>query len=341
MAVYKIYPVAEQGSVKFSSYYTNASGQVSWLDRDGKTIKRGAPPKDVRPFGQMVSRGAPLSLNYNKGVVEDERVLLYFKDHPNVVCNGYENKNLTNPQFILEVESEIINQDHKILQQHGVIWNQINSMSLQDLRNTAFLFNEFDPSKMDEEELKVKLVGVRFDGPAVTKTHVTPGGERVLIFNDFRTRDAEEKEMLIIIMKAINWNILKMENGQFVVGTTAVGSTPEEVLLTCRANSDLYKSHIRAKVVRADENIQSTAAKEATKPLTAVSFSEIKKPEPRPNIAVQAGKGIVPEPEGIAEGKFFKGYKPELTEAEIAEGWYVESAGFGNYKTFLAKKEQV
>lgn len=334
MSNYKIYPAAKLGSVKLSSLYINGEGQYTWLDRDGVTIKMGQPPAGVRPFGKMISNGVPLVVPFI-GLPEQVRVLQFWKDHPGMICNGYENKFLKNPQFMLEVETEVVHENFKVMSEKGLIYNQLTLMDEQGLRNIAFLMNEFDPSKMSREELLVKLCGVRFDGPAVTKKQKDYAGKDVLIFNHFRTREDEEKEMLLVIMKAINWSILKMENGQFMVGTNAVGSNPEEVLLTCRANPELYKGHIRAKVIRADQN------KEVEKPAylnNAPDFSEVK--NPKPDIAIKSGRATE-IPAGV---QFFKGVKPELTPEEVAEGWTVESAGFGNYRKFppvVAKTTEV
>lgn len=338
MSTYKIYPVAEFGEVKLSSHYIRSDGKHVYIDRDGKTVIEGTPPKDVRPFGQMVSRTKPLIVHYTQGLPADEKVLNHWRDQSGMTCNGYVNKNLKAKQFVLEIESEVIYEANKLIQQKLLIANQLNGASTESLRNTAFLMGEFNPKNMEREEIFTKLVGVRFDGPALTKKHKTPNGE-VLIFNDFRTRQDEEKEMLLVIMKAINWDILKMESGQFMSGATALGSTPEEVLLTCRANPDMYSNNIRAKVVRADQNVPDAEAQ----PVPSFDFAEVAEQQaPVKPVATNTEKHLRPAPssdiwdrriEKKLPPNVFKG-KPELTEEEVTSGWRVKSIGFGKFKKY-------
>jgi hypothetical protein len=239
-----IIPQRTRGSITIvGSYRDKKTDKEKFLLSNGKKVVTALEEKD-RVFQHTFESGYPLTFNFNDDDFQDSAVIEFWKNHPLIKTDGYENPNFVAEQFVFEIKEEKVRVDYEALLSKLKAVHIISSMTERERRDLTFALGS-DPRSMSTKEVYLHLVGLTLNGIAIAKR------ESVFVFNQIR---GVERVATIYANKAIQLGIVKKEGVIFKVGGRNLGGSVDAVISAIIADNELFENYIKPEVDRVEKD---------------------------------------------------------------------------------------
>jgi len=239
-----IIPQRTRGSITIvGSYRDRKTDKEKFLLSNGKKVVSALEEKD-RVFQHTFESGYPLTFNFNDDDFQDSAVIEFWKNHPLIKTDGYENPNFVAEQFVFEIKEEKVRVDYEALLSKLKAVHIISSMTERERRDLTFALGS-DPRSMSTKEVYLHLVGLTLNGIAIAKR------ESVFVFNQIR---GVERVATIYANKAIQLGIVKKEGVIFKVGGRNLGGSVDAVISAIIADNELFENYIKPEVDRVEKD---------------------------------------------------------------------------------------
>ncbi len=231
-----------KGGNAFSGSYK--TGDKHWFlveDVDGKRVTHKLEAGD-RVFSRVFQPETVVSFEIPEG---DNRILDFFKNHPHVMTEGYQNKNFkpSVPSFRLDVPDERVEHQYKQLQQKVFVVDKVRTLSYEDMIDLAFALGgnprDKEGSLYQPKEVFTYLIGQQLDGLACKNV------DRCI---SVWKLSKVEKAASVYAHKAIRYGIVSHEGGVYKTANVTLGSTIEQVIAHFKADADVFNNYIRPEV---------------------------------------------------------------------------------------------
>ena len=234
----QITPQRTRGSITIvGSYRDKKTDREKYLLSNGKKVVLVLDEKD-RVFQHTFEAGYPLSFSFDDNSFEDQAVIEFWKNHPLVKTDGYENPNFVAEQFVFEIKEEKVRVDFDALISKLVCVEQVSKMSGRERRDLAFSLGS-DPRNMSDKEVYLHLIGLTLSGIAIASR------EAVSTYLSIRTN---ERIATVYANKAISYGIVKKEGSVFKIGGRNAGTTIDAVISLILSDNDMFENYIKPEV---------------------------------------------------------------------------------------------
>jgi len=210
---------------------------------NGKKVVSALEEKD-RVFQHTFESGYPLTFTFNDDDFQDSAVIEFWKNHPLIKTDGYENPNFVAEQFVFEIKEEKVRVEYDALLSKLKAVHIISSMTERERRDLTFALGS-DPRTMSTKEVYLHLVGLTLNGIAIAKR------ESVFVFNQIR---GIERVATIYANKAIQLGIVKKEGVVYKVGGRNLGGSVDAVISAIIADNELFENYIKPEVDRVEKD---------------------------------------------------------------------------------------
>jgi hypothetical protein len=239
-----IIPQRTRGSITIvGSYRDRKTDKEKFLLSNGKKVVSALEEKD-RVFQHTFESGYPLTFNFNDDDFQDSAVIEFWKNHPLIKTDGYENPNFVAEQFVFEIKEEKVRVEYDALLSKLKAVHIISSMTERERRDLTFALGS-DPRTMSTKEVYLHLVGLTLNGIAIAKR------ESVFVFNQIR---GIERVATIYANKAIQLGIVKKEGVVYKVGGRNLGGSVDAVISAIIADNELFENYIKPEVDRVEKD---------------------------------------------------------------------------------------
>jgi hypothetical protein len=239
-----IIPQRTRGSITIvGSYRDRKTDKEKFLLSNGKKVVTTLEEKD-RVFQHTFESGYPLTFNFNDDDFQDSAVIEFWKNHPLIKTDGYENPNFVAEQFVFEIKEEKVRVEYDALLSKLKAVHIISSMTERERRDLTFALGS-DPRTMSTKEVYLHLVGLTLNGIAIAKR------ESVFVFNQIR---GIERVATIYANKAIQLGIVKKEGVIYKVGGRNLGGSVDAVISAIIADNELFENYIKPEVDRVEKD---------------------------------------------------------------------------------------
>ena len=238
-----IYSNKERGNITlFGSYKDNKNDRDLYLLAGGKKVVTNLDLSE-RLFSYTFEAEGSYSFSYDEDTPQDLAVLDFWKNHPLVSTEGYENPNFVKEEFYLVEKDEQIRVAFEELESKLSVVAKINGMSPQKQYDMVFAMGG-DARGMSPREVYLHIIGESLDGLALNEFERT---------QDFMNINMNEKEALIYANKAIQYNIIKMEGSVYKIGGKNAGMDIDSVVSFLLADDEMYRNYIKPQVDKKDK----------------------------------------------------------------------------------------
>lgn len=235
-------PQRTRGNVSIvGSYRDKVTDKEMFLMMSGKKVVSMLNEKD-RVFQYTFEDGYPLTLTFDDERFEEQAVIEFWKNHPLVFSDGYENPNLVSQQFKFEIKEEKIQTEYTELISRLECISQVSTMSLQEQINLTFALGS-DPREMSPMEVYLHLIGLTLNGIAIAR--------KDYVKNFLRVRGAE-RIATVYANKAIAYKIITKEGSVYKVANRNAGTTIDAVVAMILADTELFENYIKPEVDKVD-----------------------------------------------------------------------------------------
>lgn len=239
-----IIPQRTRGSITIvGSYRDKKTDKEKFLLSNGKKVVTALEEKD-RVFQHTFESGYPLTFNFNDEDFQDSAVIDFWKNHPLIKTEGYENPNFVAEQFVFEIKEEKVRVEYEALLSKLKAVHIISSMTERERRDLTFALGS-DPRTMSTKEVYLHLVGLTLNGIAIAKR------DSVFVFNQIR---GIERIATIYANKAVQLGIVKKEGVVYKVGGRNLGGSVDAVISAIIADSELFENYIKPEVDRIEKD---------------------------------------------------------------------------------------
>lgn len=239
-----IIPQRTRGSITIvGSYRDRKTDKEKFLLSNGKKVVTTLEEKD-RVFQHTFESGYPLTFNFNDDDFQDSAVIEFWKNHPLIKTDGYENPNFVAEQFVFEIKEEKVRVEYDALLSKLKAVHIISSMTERERRDLTFALGS-DPRTMSTKEVYLHLIGLTLNGIAIAKR------ESVFVFNQIR---GIERVATIYANKAIQLGIVKKEGVIYKVGGRNLGGSVDAVISAIIADNELFENYIKPEVDRVEKD---------------------------------------------------------------------------------------
>ena len=219
------------------SYKDRKTDKELNLLSNGKKVVNLLAEKD-RVFQHTFEEGYPLTITLDETDFQEKTVIEFWKNHPLVETDGYNNPNLVSPQFIFEIKSERIRVEHEALLDKLLTVSIITSMDEQERRNLVFALGS-DPREMNSMEVFNHLIGLTLNGIGIAKR------DEVKLFSKVK---GIEKDAAVYANKAVQYNIVKKEGSVYKISGRTLGTDIDSVVSMIMSDSELFENYIKPEV---------------------------------------------------------------------------------------------
>lgn len=219
------------------SYKDRKTDKELNLLSNGKKVVNLLAEKD-RVFQHTFEEGYPLTITLDETDFQEKTVIEFWKNHPLVETDGYNNPNLVSPQFIFEIKSERIRVEHEALLDKLLTVSIITSMDEQERRNLVFALGS-DPREMNSMEVFNHLIGLTLNGIGIAKR------DEVKLFSKVK---GIEKDASVYANKAVQYNIVKKEGSVYKISGRTLGTDIDSVVSMIMSDSELFENYIKPEV---------------------------------------------------------------------------------------------
>lgn len=239
-----IIPQRTRGSITIvGSYRDRKTDKEKFLLSNGKKVVTTLEEKD-RVFQHTFESGYPLTFNFNDDDFQDSAVIEFWKNHPLIKTDGYENPNFVAEQFVFEIKEEKVRVEYDALLSKLKAVHIMSMMTDRERRDLTFALGS-DPRTMSTKEVYLHLVGLTLNGIAIAKR------ESVFVFNQIR---GIERVATIYANKAIQLGIVKKEGVIYKVGGRNLGGSVDAVISAIIADNELFENYIKPEVDRVEKD---------------------------------------------------------------------------------------
>jgi hypothetical protein len=234
----QIIPLSTKGNVTIvGSYRDRDSDKEYFLNHSGKKVLTSIDETD-RVFQHTFQDGFPLTITLDVEDFAQKAVIDFWKKHPLVRTEGFNNRNFISEQFIFEIKEEKVSSDYEALMSKLEIVSIISNMNLLERFNLCFALGG-NPRDMSEKELYLNLVGMTLGGIAIAKR------EEVRNFINIKQN---EKEATIYANKAVSYGVITKEQSVYKVGGRNLGASIDSVYAMLLSDNDLFENYIKPEV---------------------------------------------------------------------------------------------
>lgn len=238
----QITPQRTRGSVTIvGSYRDKKTDKEKYLLSNGKKVVLVLDEKD-RVFQHTFEAGYPLSFTFDDNDFVDQAVIEFWKNHPLVKTEGYENPNFVAEQFVFEIKEEKVRVDYEALISKLSCVENVSKMTGMERRDLTFALGS-DPRGMSNKEVYLHLIGLTLSGIAIAK--------RDLVSTYLSVR-SNERIATIYANKAVSYGIVKKEGSVYKIGGRNAGMNIDSVVSLILSDSDLFENYIKPEVDKYD-----------------------------------------------------------------------------------------
>ena len=246
---YRITPRRKNGNISIIGSYTDKrTDKEIFLISGGKKVVTALDEKD-KVFSYVFENGLHLELSYDPNDFKDQAVVDFWKNHPLIETEGYDNPNLVMTEFELEVKEEIIDYQYNLLIDEIKCVAEIIKMTEQQRRDLTFALG-YDPREMTNKEVFISLIGIDLDGYAI---------DDMDLVMDYLSIKGIEKTATVYANKAIVYNIIRKEGSVYKIAGRNAGTTIDAVISFLIADSDVFENYIKPEVDKLDSNPDAKA----------------------------------------------------------------------------------
>jgi hypothetical protein len=238
----QIIPQRTRGSVTIvGSYRDKKTDKEKYLLASGKKVVLSLDEKE-RVYQHTFESGYPVTFTLDDADFQDLSVIEFWKNHPLVKTEGYENPNFVSEQFVFEIKEERIRVEYDALVSKLVCVEQVSKMTDRERRDLTFALGS-DPRNMSDKEVYLHLIGLTLSGIAIAK--------RDLVSNYLSVR-SNERVATIYANKAISYGIVKKEGSVYKIGGRNAGISIDAVISLILSDNDMFENYIKPEVDKHD-----------------------------------------------------------------------------------------
>lgn len=239
-----IIPQRTRGSITIvGSYRDRKTDKEKFLLSNGKKVVTALEEKD-RVFQHTFESGYPLTFNFDESDFQDAAVIEFWKNHPLIKTEGYDNPNFVAEQFVFEIKEEKIRVEHEALMSKLKAVHIMSVMTDKERRDLTFALGS-DPRNMSSKEVYLHLIGLTLSGIGIAKR------DSVFVFNQVR---GAERIATIYANKAVRLGIVKQEGVIYKVGGRNLGTSVDAVISAILADNELFENYIKPEVDRVEKD---------------------------------------------------------------------------------------
>lgn len=238
----QITPQRTRGSVTIvGSYRDKKTDKEKYLLSNGKKVVLVLDEKD-RVFQHTFEAGYPLSFTFDDNDFVDQAVIEFWKNHPLVKTEGYDNPNFVAEQFIFEIKEEKVRVDFEALISKLSCVENVSKMTGMERRDLTFALGS-DPRGMSDKEVYLHLIGLTLSGIAIAKRDIV---------STYLSIRSNERIATIYANKAVSYGIVKKEGSVYKIGGRNAGMNIDSVVSLILSDSDLFENYIKPEVDKLD-----------------------------------------------------------------------------------------
>lgn len=238
----QITPQRTRGSVTIvGSYRDKKTDKEKYLLSNGKKVVLNLDEKD-RVFQHTFEAGYPLSFSFDDNDFVDLAVIEFWKNHPLVKTDGYENPNFVAEQFIFEIKEEKVRVDYEALISKLSCVENVSKMTGLERRDLTFALGS-DPRGMSDKEVYLHLIGLTLSGIAIAKRDMV---------STYLSVRSNERIATIYANKAVSYGIVKKEGSVYKIGGRNAGMNIDSVVSLILSDGDLFENYIKPEVDKYD-----------------------------------------------------------------------------------------
>jgi hypothetical protein len=234
----QITPQRTRGSITIvGSYRDKKTDKEKYLLSSGKKVVMVLEEKD-RVFQHTFEAGYPLTFSFDDSDFQDLAVIEFWKNHPLVKTDGYENTNFVAEQFIFEIKEEKVRVDYEALLSKLICVEQVSQMTNKERRDLTFSLGS-DPRNMSDKEVYLHLIGLTLSGIAIAN--------RASVSNYLSIR-SNERIATIYANKSISYGVVKKEGSVYKIAGRNAGTTIDAVVSLILSDNDMFENYIKPEV---------------------------------------------------------------------------------------------
>lgn len=238
----QITPQRTRGSVTIvGSYRDKKTDKEKYLLSNGKKVVLTLDEKD-RVFQHTFEAGYPLSFSFDDNDFVDLAVIEFWKNHPLVKTEGYDNPNFVAEQFIFEIKEEKVRVDYDALISKLNCVENVSKMTGMERRDLTFALGS-DPRGMSDKEVYLHLIGLTLSGIAIAKRDIV---------STYLSIRSNERIATIYANKAVSYGIVKKEGSVYKIGGRNAGMNIDSVVSLILSDGDLFENYIKPEVDKLD-----------------------------------------------------------------------------------------
>lgn len=240
----QLIPQRTRGNITIvGSYRDKKSDKELFLLHTGKKVVSHLDEKE-RVFQYSFESGYPLILSFDPDDFQDKAIIEFWKNHPLVKTDGYDNHNLVSEQFIFEIKEEKVNAEYEFLLAKLACVSSVSAMTNKERYDLTFSLGS-DPRGMLPKEVYLHLIGLTLNGIAIAKHD--------FVTNYLSIRSAE-RLATIYANKAVQYKIINKEGSVYKIAGRNAGTTIDAVVSLILSDSDLFENYIKPEVDKYDND---------------------------------------------------------------------------------------
>jgi hypothetical protein len=237
-------PLRTRGNVTIvGSYRDRATDKEVFLLASGKKVVSSLSEGD-RVYQHTFEEGMSIPFSFDESNFQEKAVVDFWKNHPLVVTDGYNNPNLITEQFKFEVKAEKVRVEYDELLARLQCVSQVSAMTFQEQINLTFALGS-DPRNMDQKEIYLHLIGLTLNGMAIAKKKFVAS---------YLSVRANERIATVYANKAISYGVVSKEGSVYKIAGRNAGTTIDAVVALILSDTELFENYIKPEVDKHDEN---------------------------------------------------------------------------------------
>lgn len=237
-------PLRTRGNVTIvGSYRDRATDKEVFLLASGKKVVSSLSEGD-RVYQHTFEEGMSIPFSFDESNFQEKAVVDFWKNHPLVITDGYNNPNLITEQFKFEVKAEKVRVEYDELLARLQCVAQVSAMTFQEQVNLTFALGS-DPRNMDQKEIYLHLIGLTLNGMAIAKKKFVAS---------YLSVRANERIATVYANKAISYSVVSKEGSVYKIAGRNAGTTIDAVVALILSDTELFENYIKPEVDKHDEN---------------------------------------------------------------------------------------
>ncbi len=237
-------PLRTRGNVTIvGSYRDRVTDKEVFLLASGKKVVSSLSEGD-RVYQHTFEEGMSIPFSFDESNFQEKAVVDFWKNHPLVVTDGYNNPNLITEQFKFEVKAEKVRVEYDELLARLQCVSQVSAMTFQEQINLTFALGS-DPRNMDQKEIYLHPVGLTLNGMAIAKKKFVAS---------YLSVRANERIATVYANKAISYGVVSKEGSVYKIAGRNAGTTIDAVVALILSDTELFENYIKPEVDKHDEN---------------------------------------------------------------------------------------